>query len=155
MPKRLLFLLFTLLSFAAQAQTPPATPTATPPPPPRAELRPGQRDTLGALTSLFHRRRRGGKVWVGIGAGGLLAVLRVAANPSSSSTNGVQTTSNANGGGVAVVAVLFVGIPAAIGISKLANYSERKEDELDRAYRSGRALPRAVVRQLTAEDFKK
>lgn len=152
--KPLLVLLFGLLSFAAQAQTTPAAPAA-PTPPARTELSQGRRDTLGALTSLFQRRRRGGKVWVGIGAGGLLATLRVAANPNTTTTNGVRTSTESNGGAVAVVALTFVGIPAAIGIGKLARFSEKKENELDRAYRSGQPLPRAIARRLTREDFKK
>jgi hypothetical protein len=150
----LLVLLLGLWSLAATAQTtpPPATPapSATSP-----ELRLGQRDTLAALDNLFQRRRRGGKVWLGIGVGGLLAVLQVAANPNSTSTNGVRTSTSPNGGAVAVVGLLFVGIPAAVGISKLANFSEPKAAELSRAYRNGKPLPRALTRQLLPEDFKK
>ena len=151
--KPVLALLLGLLSFVAQAQTTPAAPAATPPA--RFELTQGRRDTLGALTSLFQRRRRGGKVWVGIGAAGLLVPLRVAANPNTTTTNGVRTNTESNGGAVAVVALTFVGIPAAVGIGKLARFSEKREDELDRAYRSGQPLPRAIARRLTREDFKK
>jgi len=152
--KPLLVLLFALLSLAAQAQTVPAAPAPPATSPARFELTQGRRDTLGAITSLFQRRRRGGKVWLGIGAGGILALLRVVANPNTTTVNGVQTSSEVDGGAVAVVGLGFVALPVAIGIGKLARFSEKKENEVDRAYRSGQPLPRAVARRLSRKDFR-
>lgn len=151
--KPLLVLLFGLLSFAAHAQATPVAPAA-PTPPARFELTQGRRDTLGAITSMFQRRRRGGKVWVGIGAGGILALLRVVANPNTTTVNGVQTSSEVDGGAVAVVGLGFVALPAAIGIGKLARFSEKRENDVDRAYRGGQPLPRRIARRLTRQDFR-
>lgn len=135
-----------------QAQTaPPVTPPSGTGP--TTELSQGRRDTLGAIGSMYQRHRRGGKVWLGIGAGGLLALARVLASPNTTTINGVQTSSEVDGSAVAVVGGLFVGLPAIIGVAKVTGFSEAKENEVDRAYRSGQPLPRSVARKLKKKDF--
>ena len=102
---------------------------------------------------MYQRHRRGGKVWLGIGGGGLLALARVLANPSTTTINGVQTSSEVDGSAAAVVGGLFVGLPAIIGIAKLTSFTEAKEEAVDQAYRSGQPLPRSVARKLKKKDF--
>lgn len=150
------FLLAALFFRSAQAQTAPP-PTAAAP----AEISAGRRDTLDAIAKSYARHRAGARSWGYVGLGGLLALVRVATAGSSGSgagsgsSYGAPATSNsADGGAIAVVGGVFVGIPAIIAISKLARFSEEHEQQVDRAYRSGQPLPTAVRRQLAKKDFK-
>ena len=142
-----------LLSLATQAQTtiPPAAapPAAAPVAGSVIEMSAGRRDTLAALGNLYERRRKGGKVWLGIAGGGLLSLLRVVA--SSDTGNGVQT--EVDGSAVALIGGLFVGLPGVFGFSKLARFSEAAEQEADRTYRGGQPLPRSLRAALSKKDF--
>ena len=148
------FFLAALWCHPGHAQTTPSPAAAAP-----AELSAGRRDTLAAIGKMYARRRAGAKSWGYVGAGGLLALVRVATAGSStgsstgSSYGAPSTSSSANGGAIAVVGGVFVGIPAIIAISKLVRFSEEHEQEVDRAYRSGQPLPAAVGRQLNKKDF--
>ena len=156
MQKTLFSLLLAALFFqSAQAQT--TTPPAAAVP---AEISAGRRDTLNAIAKLYDRRRAGAKSWGYVGLGGLLALVRVATAGSSGSRAGSgssygapSTSSSVDGGAIAIVGGVFVGIPAIIAISKLARFSEEHEQQVDRAYRSGQPLPASVRRQLARKDF--
>lgn len=149
------FLLSALFFQSAHAQTIPPPVAAAP-----AELSAGRRDTLNAIAKLYTRRRAGAKNWGYAGLGGLLALVRVATAGSSGASAGAgssysppATSSPADGGAIAVVGGIFVGIPAIIAISKLTRFSEENEQVVDRAYRSGQPLPAAVRRRLAKKDF--
>lgn len=143
-----LLLFLGLLSFGAHAQTP-ATPA-----PSTLELSAGRRDTLGAVANLYERRRKGGRTWIYIGLGGSLAFVRALSGTSTDTNSPVGTVrTRPNTGGLALVFGTFVGIPAAIGIGKVSRFSEAKENEVDRAYRSGQPLPRSISRRLAKKDF--
>ena len=152
MQKILFSFLLAALTFQSahgQATSPPAA-AASP------EISAGRRDTLNAVAKLYARRRAGAKSWGYVGLGGLLALVRVATAGSSgsgSSYGAPATSSSADGGAIALVGGVFVGIPAIIAISKLARFSEEHEQQVDRAYRSGQPLPAAVRRQLVKKDF--
>ena len=150
-----ILLLATLLFQSAHAQTTPPPVAAAP-----VEISVGRRDTLAAIGKLYARRRAGGKKWGYVGLGGLLALVRVATAGSSSSSSSSgggygapSTSTSADGGAIALVGGVFVGIPAIIAISKLATFSEQREQQVDRAYRSGQPLPAAVRRRLMKKDF--
>ena len=143
-----------MVSLAAQAQTTPP-PVAPPVAGPVPELSAGRRDTLTAIARLYERRRKGGKVWLGIAVGGVLTLARVATSSGSSSgaPNGIPTSSEVDGGAVALIGGLFVGLPGLLGVSKLARFSEAAAQAADRAYRSGQPLPRSLRAALSKQDF--
>ena len=148
------FLLFSfgLFSLTAQAQTTP--PAAALPAPISQELSAGKRDTIDAIGRLFGKRRLGGKIWLGAAAGGGLTVLRAIANPNTTTTNGVRTSTEVNGSGIATVAAIFMGVPLAVGIGKLSSFSLAKQNEIVSAYRNGQPLPRRVARKLLKGYFR-
>ena len=93
-----------------------------------------------------------------VGLGGLLALVRVAtagsAGSGSSSSYGAPAARNAaDGGAIALVGGVFVGIPAIIALRKLSTFSEQREQQVDRAYRAGQPLPAAVRRRLKKKNF--
>lgn len=140
MTKYFLLLLLGLFSLSAHSQTPP--PLATPRPVP-GELSVGRRDTLKAIGNMYDRRRRGGNRWIILGVAFAGAITR-----------GVLAGGTGNNAtGVALTYGVFGGIPAAIGIGKKIRFNENKENEADRAYRSGGALPRSISRRLKSKDF--
>lgn len=162
LPTFMLKTLFSLLFVAtlaqqAVAQTTPATAPASVSAPAPIEISAGRRDTLAAISNLYERRRTGGKRWAYVGVAGLAALVRVlTASSSSTSTSsyGPPTHDTVNGGAAAAIGGLFVGLPAIIGIGNLAAFSEKNEQEVDRAYRSGQPLPAATRRQLKKKDFR-
>jgi len=125
-------------------------------PPP--ELRPGQQDTLRAVSNLFERRRKGGRTWTYTALGGVLAMVRVLTAASKSTTVGsgpyaVSTSTEVDAGGVAVIAGLFVGVPVAVGVGKLTRFSEKQEAAVTQAYQGGQPLPNSIRRRLSPADF--
>lgn len=148
--------LLVLSSFPALAQVPAAAPAPAPAPAattPVVELSAGRRDTLGAISSLYERKRKAGKVWSGIAVGGGLALLRVLTADNTKTIGSTQVKDETDASGVAVIGALFVGLPVVIGLTNLAQFSEEKENEVDRAYRSGKPLPRNIARSLRKKDF--
>lgn len=140
MPKYFLLLLLALFSLSAHAQT---TPPPTTPRPVPGELSVGRRDTLKALGNMYDRRRRGGNRWLIVGIAFTGAITR---GVLAGGTGNTAT-------GVALTYAVFSGIPAAIGIGKKIRFNEKKEDNADRAYRSGKPLPRSISRRLKSKDF--
>ena len=132
----------------------PAFAQNTPAPAP-TELSVGKRDTLSAISNLFDRRRKGGKRWAYVGvAGGLAMVRALTASPTTNSSYGsTSTASSSNASGLALIAGVFVGIPAAASIGNLVRYSEKREAAVDRAYRSGQPLPNDIRHRLKKKDF--
>ena len=117
-----------------------------------APLSAGRQDTLRALGNMFERRRKGGKTWLYVAAGGTLAFVRAAtAQPASPSP--YVTTSGPDAGGLAVVFGAFAGLPAAVGVSKLVRFTEAKQQELEKSYRGGKPLPKSMASRLKAKDF--
>lgn len=133
---------------AQQAPPAPAAPVAPP-----TAMRQGQHDTLRAISRHFSRHRTGGYVWLGIGGGGLAALVRVLANPNTTTVNGYQTSSSVDGGAVAVVGVGFVALPALIGVSKLTRFSTTREAEAINLYTTTNQLPKGWGRRLIRKDF--
>lgn len=153
-PIRCLLFVMTLAQHAI-AQTTPAPVSASAPAP--VELSAGRRDTLAAISNMFERRRTGGKRWAYVGLGGAAALVRVlTASNSSSSTGsyGAPTHDTYDSGGAALIGGLFVGLPAIISIGNLATFSEKHEEEIDQAYRSGQSLPATIRRRLKKKDFR-
>lgn len=112
-----------------------------------AQLRETARaDTLRAIDRMFERRRKGGKRWVYVGVGGVLALVRSRISPPS---NG----NSLDGGGTAVLAGAFIGVPVAIGILNLSAYSEAHEEEVDRRYRAGQPLPKKIRQRIKRKDL--
>lgn len=145
MQKLVLYLFLSLfLSTAALAQQPAA--------PGRSELSVGRRDTLRAVRNLFERRRTGGRRWLYVTGGGMLAVTRALLN-AGSTTNGVRTTSEMRGPETATAFGLLVGLPAAIGVGKLVRFSDKREEAMTVPYTVGQPLPRAIARRLRKKDF--
>ena len=103
-------------------------------------------DTLRAIDRLFERRRKGGKVWAYVGVSGALALVRALTSP----TNNGNTV---DGGGVALLAGAFVGVPVAVSIVNLSAYSEAHEEEVDRLYRSGQPLPKKIRQRIKRKDL--
>lgn len=128
-------------------QAAPAAPVAPP-----LAMRQGQHDTLRAIGRHYARHRTGGYVWLGIGGGGLLALVRVLANPNTTTVNGYQTSSSVSGAGVAIASSLLV-LPALIGVSKLTRFSATREAEAVRSYTTTHQLPRGWGRRLSRKDF--
>ncbi|MBJ6110678.1 hypothetical protein JAO73_16765 [Hymenobacter sp. BT523] len=103
-------------------------------------------DTLRAISRLFERRRKGGKIWTYVGVSGALALVRALTAPS---TNG----NSVDGGGVAVLAGGFVVAPVVLGVLNLSAYSEAREAEVDQLYRAGRPLPKKIRQRLKKKDL--
>jgi hypothetical protein len=112
----------------------------------------GRRDTLRAVRNLFERRRAGGRRWLYVTGGGVLAVTRALIS-SNSTTSGVQTTSEVGGSEVATAFGLLVGLPAAIGVGKLVRFSDKREEAITVPYTIGQPLPRPIARRLRRKDF--
>ena len=148
----LLFLGLALATSAARAQN-------APPPRPAAPVstafapRTGQSDTIYAVRHLFERRRLGGKKWLFVSLSGVLGITRVLLNPNTTTVNGYQTKSEIDGGAAAVFGVGFLGLPVAVGLSKLTRFSEKREDEVISAYATTHRLPGAIGRRLRRKDF--
>ena len=113
---------------------------------PPSELSVGKRDTLRAIGNLFERRRKGGKRWAYVGIVGVLTMAR-----ALTSTRSDGSTLDASG--AAIIAGAFVGIPAVASLGNLIGYSEKREEDADRAYRSGQPLPKRLRHRLKKKDF--
>ena len=112
---------------------------------PAQRLENARADTLRAINRLFERRRNGGKKWAYIGLSGALAMARVLTAPNDGST--------VNGGGLALVAGTFIGVPLAASVANLATYREEREEDVDRAYRSGQPLPKKIRQRIKRKDL--
>ena len=153
----LIALLFCLTSGRAAAQTTDTTttrrPVTTMPPP---VLSQGRQDTITAINRLFERRRKGGRNWIYVALGGGLGMGRVliaADNPSTSNsinqTYGTTTTAQPiPGGTIAALFGVFTGIPAVVGIIKLAGFSAARQEAIISAYKQGQPLPAGIRRSL-------
>ena len=132
----------------------PAFAQTTPAPAP-TELSAGRRDTLNAISNLFDRRRKGGKRWAYVGVAGGLAMVRAltAAPETNNSYGSTSTASSSDASGLALIAGVFLGVPAAASIGNLVRYSEKREEAVARAYRSGQPLPNDIRRRLKKKDF--
>jgi hypothetical protein len=152
MVRLLLLFLVSLLSFTIQAQTtPPSTSAPAQATTARTELTTGRRDTLRAVRNLFERRRAGGRRWLYVTGGGVLAMTRAIIS-SNSTTNGVRTREVA-GSEIATAFGLLVGLPAAIGVGKLVRFSDKREEAITVPYTTGQRLPRGIARRLRKKDF--
>jgi len=157
MHKSLFVLSLGMCSFAAQAQTTEAAPPVSPAvaqPAPVKQLRQGQRDTIDAIGRLYGKRRLGGKIWLGVAGAGTVTTLRAAATPNTTTINGTVVKSETDGGAVATVAGIFIGIPLIVAINKLSTFSYEHQTAIVEAYRNGKALPRKVVRRLSPSYFR-
>lgn len=145
---KLLLYLFLILAVSAPlaAQTDPL------PSRPTAPLL-SRDDTVRAINHLFERRRASGKRWLYFSTIGVLGVVRVLANPNTTTVNGYQTKSEVDGGAAATFGLVFFGLPAAVGVTKLVRFSENREDRIITAYTNSKILPRAVSRHLRRKDF--
>jgi hypothetical protein len=148
----LLLLVSTLAGGAAQAQTD-APPRPAAPASAAFAPRTGKSDTIYAVRHLYERRRLGGKKWLYVSLSGVLGVTRVLLNPNTTTVNGYQTKSEINGEAAAVFGVGFLGLPVAIGLSKLTRFSERREDEVISVYATTHRLPGSIGRRLRRKDF--
>jgi hypothetical protein len=147
----LLFLALLLASHSARAQVaPPPSPTSAPA---SAFARTGQRDTIYAIRHLFERRRLGGKKWLFVSLSGVIGVTRVLLNPNTTTVNGYQTKSELDGEAAAVFGVGFLGLPVAVGLSKLTRFSEKRETEVISTYATTHRLPSTISRRLRRKDF--
>ena len=148
----LLFLGLALATSSAWAQTAlpprPAAPVSS-----AFAPRTGQSDTIYAVRHLFERRRQGGKKWLFVSLSGVLGVTRVLLNPNTTTVNGYQTKSEVDGGAAAVFGVGFLGLPVAVGLSKLTRFSEKREDAIISGYAASHRLPGAIGRRLRRKDF--
>lgn len=107
-------------------------------------------DTLRAIDRMFERRRKGGKTWAYIGVSGALAMVRVlTAAPSDSNPK----SNSVDGGGVALLTGVFIGVPAVASITTLTAFSEQHQEEVERAYRSGKSLPKKIRLRLKKKDL--
>ena len=99
-------------------------------------------DTVRAVHSIFSKHRTGGWIWTAIGSAFAIRIASVAS--SSAATDGFTSTP----AGTAVGVGLFGGIPAAIGINKLARFSAGREKAVISEYEAGKALPHYIQRRL-------
>ena len=76
-----------------------------------------------------------------------------AAPKTNNSYGSTSTASSSDASGLALIAGVFLGIPAAASIGNLVRYSEKREETVDRAYRSGQPLPNDIRRRLKKKDF--
>lgn len=100
-------------------------------------------DSAVAVRNLFHQRRNGGAVFTAIGSAFTLAILRGATSADASGNAAGAVTS---------IAVLG-GLPAGLGIGKLARFSHAREKEVLQAYAQGKPLPKAIRRRLKRKHF--
>jgi hypothetical protein len=121
--------------------------------PARTELTTGRRDTLRAVRNLFERRRAGGRRWLYVTGGGVLAMARVLVSSNSTTSTGVYTKSEVPSSEVATSFGLLVGLPAAIGVGKLVRFSDKREEAITVPYTTGRPLPKGIARRLRKKDF--
>lgn len=124
------------------------------PPQALAALSPAQRqemaraDTLRAITRLFERHERAGKLWAYTGGtGGTLALARLALGTSTANSRPVTA------GGLAVGAGVGIALPLAISLYHFTAYSEARQDEAERSYRAGQPLPKRIRRHLRKKDL--
>lgn len=115
--------------------------------------RTGQSDTIYAIRHLYERRRLGGKKWLFVSLSGVLGVTRVLLNPNTTTVNGYQTKSEIDGQAAAVFGVGFLGLPVAVGLSKLTRFSEKQESKVIDAYTASHKLPSTITRRLRRKDF--
>lgn len=150
MPKLLLLLLvLALASTAAPAQTAPRpTPSGS-----AFDPRTGQSDTIYAIRHLFERRRLGGKKWLFVSLSGVIGVTRVLLSPNTTTVNGYQTKSEIDGEAAAIFGIGFLGLPVAVGLSKLTRFSEKRETEVISTYTASHRLPSTISRCLRRKDF--
>lgn len=113
----------------------------------------GRQDTSRAISNLFERRRKGGRRWTYVAGAGVLAFVRVLVSANNTTVSGAVVTNKVDGGEVATVLGLFVGLPAAIGIGKLVRFNEAPETTITNNYAAGKGLPRAIGRRLRRKDF--
>ncbi|WP_187632061.1 hypothetical protein [Hymenobacter lutimineralis] len=106
-------------------------------------------DTVQALHHLFAKHRTGGWIWTTIG--GLFAV-RIATVAAASSSSGSLSS---NTGGTIVGIGLFGGVPAGIGIGKLARFSKANEEQTVVLYDKAGILPPYVRTRLRKKYFLK
>lgn len=118
-------------SLSALAQQPAATTPAA-----------SQADTVQAVRQMFSKRRTGGWIWTAIGAAAAVRVVTASVSEG-----------DGNAGGTALGAVVLGGVPAAIGVGKLARFSMEKEDAVLGAYGPGKPLPKYVRRRLKSKYF--
>jgi hypothetical protein len=148
----LLLLGLSLASGPVLAQT---TPLPRPVAPAGSAFAPatGQSDTIYAVRHLFERRRLGGKKWLFVSLSGVLGVTRVLLNPNTTTVNGYQTKSEVDGQAAAVFGVGFLGLPVAVGLSKLTRFSEKRENEVISTYTTSHRLPGTISRRLRRKGF--
>jgi hypothetical protein len=115
--------------------------------------RTGQSDTIYAIRHLYERRRLGGKKWLFVSLSGVLGVTRVLLSPNTTTVNGYQTKSEIDGQAAAVFGVGFLGLPVAVGLSKLTRFSEKHEEEVISTYATSHRLPSTISRRLRSKDF--
>lgn len=104
-------------------------------------------DTVQAMQHLFQKHRTGGWIWTAVGGAFALRVASVAAG--SSATDGFASTA----GGTVVGVGLFGGVPAGIGIGKLARFSKAKEEQTIQLYQKSGILPPYVTKRLKPKYF--
>jgi hypothetical protein len=128
--------------FSAYAQQPAVLVAATPGLPTMST----RADTVRAVHTMFRKHRTGGIIWASIGAAFAARIVVVAA---SSNSDAASSTA----GGTAVGVAVLGGVPAGIGISKLARFSTTREFAVISAYEQGKALPTYVSRRLRKSYF--
>ena len=155
----LLALLFLFASFRVSAQTADTTKAARPAAGlaiTTPVLSQGRQDTITAINRLFERRRKGGRNWIYVALGGGLGVGRVlVAADNASNSNSINkaygTTTTAQpipGGTIATLFGIFTGIPAAVGIIKLASFSKARQEAIINDYKQGQPLPAGIRARL-------
>lgn len=106
-------------------------------------------DTVQAVRHLFQRHRTGGWIWTAVGGAAAVRIITVAA--SSNSSGSFSSTA----GGTVVGVGLLGGVPAGIGIGKLARFSNAKEEQVVTLYEKSGILPPYVRKRLKPRVFRK
>jgi hypothetical protein len=103
-------------------------------------------DTLRAITRLYERHQRSGKLWAATASLGVLSLVRAAVGSTTSS----RTASSGELAGTGAGVIL---LPAALSVYHFIAFSEQKQDEAESNYRAGQHLPKQLRRHIRRRDM--
>lgn len=113
-----------------------------------------QVDTVQAIHYLFENRRRGGRLFTGMGGLGVISIGLTLAMPTSNSSPSLYAITAADKRLLAGVLAMETLSLLGVGISKVSRFSKAKEEALILQYQAGGAVPAAIRQRLRPKYFR-
>ena len=108
---------------------------------------------LGNMYVRHDRRRKAGKIWLGIALAGGLTTLRVTTPNNATPSSSPVPPPRYSGTEIAMVGGVVAGVPLLIGLIKLAGFATKDRDSVVARCARRQPLPAGIVRQLRRKDF--